>query len=97
MIELPIGVLVILSETFVAIFIALALLSDAARYLPKWHRLLMSISAVILFVHAAFVIFDSGAVDSVLAEWAAHAKDLSIGALALAPTAPSRGISETTR
>ena len=85
MIEFNLSLLVIASETAIAVLIALALLNEVALGLPKWHRLLMSTGVVALFVHAAVAISALGVRDHVLSNWAGHAKDLSIGALALAP------------
>jgi len=85
MIQLNPSLLVIASETVIAVLITLVLLSEAALGLPKWHRLLMSTGVVALFVHAVVVISTLGGYNFVLSAWAGHAKDLTIGALALAP------------
>jgi len=83
--DFNLSLLVICSETLVAVFITVALYSDAALCLPKWHRLLMSTGAAALFAQTALTISGFGGYNSSMSDWMVHAKDLSISALALAP------------
>lgn len=87
MIEFNLGLAMMGLQTVMAVLIAVALLSDAACHLPKWHRFLISTGAAALFAQAALILSDFGGQTSTAPVLIGYSKDLCIAALALAPIA----------